>query len=93
LSSHCSTGRTIKQLSHDTTAKALTLRLDTSACLLQLIVTTTIFLSKMRLRLPSSGLIEVLTEFFIEVPSLKSKDEVVEDDARPDENYGPLVML
>ena len=41
----------------------------------------------------STGLVEVLTECRVEIPTLKSKDQIVQDDTAPNENDGPLMVL
>jgi len=41
----------------------------------------------------STGLVEVLTECRVEIPTLKSKDQIVQDNAAPNENDSPLMVL
>jgi len=41
----------------------------------------------------STGLVEVLMECRVEIPTLKLKDQIVQDNAAPNENNGPLMVL
>jgi hypothetical protein len=43
--------------------------------------------------MPSSGFVQMFTEFLVEVASLEPEDKVVEDDAGSYEDYGPFVVF
>jgi hypothetical protein len=76
------------------TAKALALSLNPPTCPIQLNVTTFSLRDVIvQRRVPPSSFVKVFTEALVIIASLKSKDEVMEDDARSDENDGPFVVL
>ena len=62
-------------------------------CLLQFIINKLLDIGKVWWHMASSSLIKMFTEFGVECFSLKSEDEVMEDDTGSDEDDGPFVML
>jgi hypothetical protein len=59
----------------------------------QLIITLSLRDIIVRWRMPSSGFKKMFAESFVEIASLESKYEVVEDNTRSNEDDGPLVVL
>ena len=73
------------------TAKPLTLSLNSSMRVLQLIVVV-LLLIVIR-HVPCSSFMKVFAEVCIKVASFKSEDEVMEDDARADEYDSPFMLF